>query len=867
MDENQNKPVTDAGKKPDEKSVAPTEKPAAVSASAATQPVAQSATSKSAPEKKPENVQSQPASSGPIDRTISSPSRTLVGDEPSEPSQKEVSSEKDRIDDEAQATRKRKPRKHTWYNSRPFIFACVIVLYVSALIGMVFMDSDNIVRDRLPWIDNQFMRDWYAAFNLQPFNVGITSWFFFFLFTAIGAVVFFALFFVKNIRDRQIRKRLENNKPVDQKWLKSFNIKYTLIFVLIGLVLVAGALLGFIPFYQYLGGQKGYNIPLNMIESMGIMILLMLIVPVFILILWAVLKLFVFLISSLTSSVAKTMMTTGDYQDFKAAAEASAASRRKDAGLPVAADYSTHAVATSTATVPQTVQVMIDPQKLLDASNSMGGMGGNHPKKDPDDHSGDLFPALMVIDRKWDGIHKKEDDAKAAAAKAEADQKAAQAKWVADCAAAKKQWDADCRAAVEAKKPLPPQPEILSSKSPDQLKAEADAKAKAAEEAKVAAAMAQGETKANDVVIGTAVQEAFAGNEKEIFELAQRNHKAMDYKDFTTLAFRFQSYLCHRKLYYPIDLIRSWIAGFAASRLILLEGLSGTGKSTLPRMFLEFVGGKAYFFPVQATWRDRSDIVGYYSDFTGQFKETELLKHLYEASYIPQKVNIMVLDEMNISRVEYYFADFLSIFEYPPADWLVPLMQVKIGDVTPRYIENGQVRIPVNTWFIGTVNVDDSTFTITDKVYDRAIVIDFKEINLPFQTDYPHDPYPLTIDEFSHCINEAMNRPENCLSDKEQKKFLALTDFVGETFDIRFGNRIMNQINRFVPVFVALGGTKEAALDIMFARKILRKLDGHFESYIKDGLVKLTRYLNAEYGKHVFKESEDLINKFSKKLA
>jgi hypothetical protein len=118
-----------------------------------------------------------------------------------------------------------------------------------------------------------------------------------------------------------------------------------------------------------------------MLECMGVMILLMLIVPVFILILWAVLKLFVFLISSLTSSVAKTMMTTGDYQDFKAAAEASAASRRKDAGLPVAADYSTHAVATSTATVPQTVQVMIDPQKLLDASNSMGGMGGNHPKK------------------------------------------------------------------------------------------------------------------------------------------------------------------------------------------------------------------------------------------------------------------------------------------------------------------------------------------------------------------------------------------------------------------------------------------------------------------------------------------------------
>jgi MoxR-like ATPase len=111
----------------------------------------------------------------------------------------------------------------------------------------------------------------------------------------------------------------------------------------------------------------------------------------------------------------------------------------------------------------------------------------------------------------------------------------------------------------------------------------------------------------------------------------------MDYKDFTTLGFPFPELSLPPETLLSDRLIRSWIAGFAASRLILLEGLSGTGKSTLPRMFLEFVGGKAYFFPVQATWRDRSDIVGYYSDFTGQFKETELLKHLYEASYIPQK--------------------------------------------------------------------------------------------------------------------------------------------------------------------------------------------------------------------------------------
>lgn len=350
-------------------------------------------------------------------------------------------------------------------------------------------------------------------------------------------------------------------------------------------------------------------------------------------------------------------------------------------------------------------------------------------------------------------------------------------------------------------------------------------------------------------------------------ETPNEEKKPLDYDQFRLLAYEFQSYLCHQKYYFDINIIRSFIAGMAAARLILLEGLSGTGKSTLPRVFLEYIGGKAYFFPVQATWRDRSDITGYYSDFTGEFKETELLKHLYEARYIPETVNLMVLDEMNISRVEYYFADFLSIFEYPSEDWLVPLLQVKPDTTLPKYIEKGMVRIPTNTWFVGTVNIDDSTFTITDKVYDRAIVIDFKELNLPFETSYSFEPHPISMDELEAMFEICKNKPENNLTENERKKFLKLTQFVSDTFDIQFGNRIMNQIDCFLPVFVGLGGSKNEALDIMFARKILRKVDGKFESYIRDGLNKLSRYINAEYGKRTFKETETLIEVFRKKLS
>ena len=87
-----------------------------------------------------------------------------------------------------------------------------------------------------------------------------------------------------------------------------------------------------------------------------------------------------------------------------------------------------------------------------------------------------------------------------------------------------------------------------------------------------------------------------------------------------------------------------------------------------------------------------------------------------------------------------------------------------------------------------------------------------------------------------------------------------------DSFNVSFGNRIMVQIESFVPIYVALGGSKEEALDFMFARKILRKVDGMFEDFVKDELINLNRLLATLYGKGVFKESEKLIAKFTKRL-
>ena len=332
------------------------------------------------------------------------------------------------------------------------------------------------------------------------------------------------------------------------------------------------------------------------------------------------------------------------------------------------------------------------------------------------------------------------------------------------------------------------------------------------------------------------------------------------------LALRFQSYaINNHKIYYELPVIRAYIAGLSASRLIILEGLSGTGKSMLPRLFSKFTSSIASFHPVQASWRDKSDLFGFYSEFSKNFKVTDFLKNLYSASYT-DKINEMVLDEVNLSRIEYYFADLLSVMEYPEEDWMVKIYDPANGQNLPKKLEGGYVKVPTNTWFVGTANTDDSTYTITDKVYDRAIVIDFREKFAPIDSKYNSDPIEISADNLIALFNDAKDNDSYRLSKADTDKFIKICSFVKDAFDIRFGNRIMVQIESFVPVYVALGGTKEEALDFMFARKILRKLGGAYQDYVKEELLKLKKLIEDLYGKGVFKETELLINKISKRL-
>lgn len=336
--------------------------------------------------------------------------------------------------------------------------------------------------------------------------------------------------------------------------------------------------------------------------------------------------------------------------------------------------------------------------------------------------------------------------------------------------------------------------------------------------------------------------------------------------DLEEFILRFQSYAINKhNIYYELPLLRAFVAGLASSRLVILEGLSGTGKSMLPRMFKDFTGSDALFTPIQATWRDKTDMLGFYSEFTKTFKSTVFLQKLYAASY-SDKMNVMVLDEMNLSRIEYYFADFLSIMEYPEEDWKIKIYQPATGQILPEKLEDGFVTVPNNTWFVGTANTDDSTYTITDKVYDRAIVLDFEEKFATIKSSYNSEPVAITSDGMLKLFKDAALDDNKRLNDLDRSKFNQICEFVKDEFDIRFGNRIMVQIENFVPVYVAMGGTKEEALDFMFATKIMRKFKGQYEEYLKDKLGELLALIKSVYGKNTFAKTEKLIAKITKRL-
>lgn len=327
----------------------------------------------------------------------------------------------------------------------------------------------------------------------------------------------------------------------------------------------------------------------------------------------------------------------------------------------------------------------------------------------------------------------------------------------------------------------------------------------------------------------------------------------------------FRNYACSQlKLFYEPRVIRLFFAAFATTRIIILQGISGTGKTSLPYAVGKWLGNPATIASVQPSWRDRTEIFGYFNEFTKRFNETEILKKMYEARY-SDEMFLTIIDEANIARVEYYFAELLSILEMPSREnWVVDITPSG-WDSDPKFIERGRFKLPENMWYICTINNDDSTFAISDKVYDRAIPININSKGFPFEVENPelyHDNMKISYKHLEAMFKDAQEK--YVVSQENIKKFDDMDNYVIEHFRLAFGNRIVKQLKEFVPVYVACGGTEIDGLDYVLCNKILRKFESLNLAYIRDEIDGYIDYLDEHFGVENMTESKDYLRRLKK---
>lgn len=327
------------------------------------------------------------------------------------------------------------------------------------------------------------------------------------------------------------------------------------------------------------------------------------------------------------------------------------------------------------------------------------------------------------------------------------------------------------------------------------------------------------------------------------------------------ICINFRNFAASRlNLYYDLDVIKQVFATLGASKMLILQGISGTGKTSLPYALGQYLQDPSLICSVQPSWRDRTELFGYYNDFTKKYTETDFLKTIYEAQY-HDGLKFIILDEMNIARVEYYFAEMLSILELPREEERYVSIVSSRAENDPVKMTDGKVWLPSNVWYIGTINNDDSTFAVSDKVYDRAIPIDLDDRADAFEAPYT-EPVRLSYTHMEEMYEEAKEKYP--ISDEYLLELDKLDKYLIEHFRLTFGNRILRQIKDFVPCYIACGGTEIDGIDFMFAKKILRKFESLGLGFIRDEIDGLIIYLNNAFGEENFSISKEYLQRLKK---
>lgn len=337
---------------------------------------------------------------------------------------------------------------------------------------------------------------------------------------------------------------------------------------------------------------------------------------------------------------------------------------------------------------------------------------------------------------------------------------------------------------------------------------------------------------------------------KSDFQAPRPTHDTVDLS-------KFADYVRHRmafnpetgkNLYYSQKDVRSLIGGLAMSRLHLLQGISGTGKTSLPKAFARAIGAGSSVIEVQAGWRDRQDLIGHFNAFEGRFYESEFLLALYKASCPQYKDSpfVVVLDEMNLSHPEQYFADLLSALEQDIQNQQLVLMSSAV-ESPPSLFNDGRILpLPSNVWFVGTANHDETTKDFADKTYDRAHVMELPRHKEAFKYEDKQALNPISMVALQNAFAEAKSKYTK--ESKASYHFIEerLGGILNKRFRVGWGNRLERQMENYVPVVMATGGSIGEATDHIMATKLLRKIRDRHDNR-PDDIIALRELINSEW--------------------
>lgn len=283
-------------------------------------------------------------------------------------------------------------------------------------------------------------------------------------------------------------------------------------------------------------------------------------------------------------------------------------------------------------------------------------------------------------------------------------------------------------------------------------------------------------------------------------------------------------------LLYSDQFISRFVISLMTKPFVILSGLAGSGKTQLAIAFAKAMSAdvdkQVCIVPVGADWTNREPLLGYpnsLKDNAYVFPESGALQLLLRASQDKDNPYFLILDEMNLSYVERYFADFLSALESHDK---IPIWEGE-SEVLPHKVE-----LPHNLYIIGTINVDETTYMFSPKVLDRASVIEFKispEEMVIFLDKHPNPQISRIQSTLADVAPEFVRLSSSIVdSDMANSKDVLINSFKQlKLVNAEFGYRSASEIGRFIALSKSIAGmTDNDAIDAAIVQKLLPKLHG-----------------------------------------